>query len=89
MEVLKRVDLPPYKVPTRFREVTIRIGSEDVGSHPLSLITQNEKCGEFGEGTMEMVAIIFCGATMTGRYMTIQSAARVFFEFDEVEVFRL
>lgn len=89
VEVLKRVDMPPHRIPARFRDVIVRVGFEDVGNHPLSLITKNVQCGEFGKGTMEMVAIIFCESSLSGRFLTVQSTAVTFLEFDELEVYFL
>ena len=87
IEVLKRADTPsPRYVPSRFRSVTFRIGPTDHSNHGLAPIVKNDKCGEYRGGNMKMVALVFCGQPMAGRFVTMQSSVVTYLEVDEVNI---
>ena len=93
LQNIERVDIRKrlkYAFLKQFYNVEVRIGSIDIGKHPLKHITPGTVCGKPGPKAANAfpVASFLCKPVLSGRYLTAQELSAIYLEATEIDVFQ-
>ena len=92
MQHIQRVNIRKrlnYKFLEKFYNVVVRIGSADIGKHPVTPITAGKVCGTPGPKVANAfpVASFLCDPVLSGRYLVAQEMSDIYFEATNVDVY--